>query len=252
MAEYYIRKPDSEEATGPYDIAQLQGLLENGKITPDYVYFDEAGGAWRAFHDNADLKEALFPEQKRLILKKKEKSVSLGSGDNEREEVSVDEMLANAEGQTAETKHLHESAKWEGRAAALCLPGMAAILLISAASALIPEFGFLAELYSEREWVRLLSHPLLILAVVDLFLALCCFLGATDAFPIIRFRAAIGMGYFGYIYWAMGDMHSCIAVIIASLALFVVTLTLKFTLTLVCVVSGIVGMGYILALGFTR
>ncbi len=252
MAEYYIRKPDSEEANGPYDIAQLQGLLENGKITPDYVYFDETAGQWRAFHDNADLKEELFPEQKRLILKKKEKQANLSSSDDEMEEVSVDQMLANAEGQTEETRHLHDSIKWQERAASLCLPGMAAILLLSAASALLPEFGFIVELYKDREWLRLLSHPLLILAIVDLFLALCCILGATDAFPIIRFRAAIGLGYFGYIYWALGDINASIAVIAASIALFVATLTLSFILTLVCIVAGVAGMGYILVLNIIR
>lgn len=253
MAEYHIRKPDSENAQGPYDLPQLQGLLENGIITPDYLYFDESAGQWKAFAENADLKEALFPEEKRLILKKREKkSTGLNATDSESKEISVDEMLANAEGQTEETKHLTESIKWQERAASICLPGMAAIFLLSAAGAMLPELSFIAELFREKEWFRLLSHPLMILALVDLFLALCCILGATDAFPIVRFRAAVGLGYFGYVYWAFGDPHASIAVIVASAALFMATLSLNFILTLACVVSGIAGMGYILVLNIAR
>lgn len=253
MAEYHIRKPDSETAEGPYEIPQLQGLLENGIITQDYLYFDESAGEWKNFSDNADLKEALFPEEKRLILKKREKKATdLNSADDEGPAVSVDAMLANAEGQTEETKHLTESLKWQERAASICLPGMAAIFLLSACGAMLPEFSFISELFSEKEWLRLLSHPLLILAVVDLFLALCCILGATDAFPIIRFRAALGLGYFGYVYWAFGDIHASIAVIVASAALFLATLSLNFLLTLACIVSGVAGMGYILVLNISR
>lgn len=253
MPEYHIRKPDSETAEGPYDIPSLQGLLENGIITPDYLYFDEANGEWKKFSQNADLRDALFPEQKRLILKKREKrSTDLNADDESGKSITVDEILANAEAQSEQTKHLYRWQRWQERAIALCAPGMAAILILSAVGIFLPEFSTVVSLIRDKEWLQLLTQPLLVLGFVDLFLAASCILGATEAFPLIRLRAALGLGYFGYVYWALGNSGASISVIVASAGLFVATLSVNFFITLICIATGVVGMVYILVVNIPR
>lgn len=243
MREYFIREADSEEAKGPYDPGRLADLLEAGKISGDTLYFNEDNEEWLPIKDNEALFQLLFPEKKKYTLKEKSVDNALNRDSAEGVPVRIEDMLAAAEGKTEETEHLVRSEKLRGRAAGLCLPILAVITLLSAASVLLPEFSFISEVLEEKNYASILSRPMILLGLFDLFLFICCVLAATDAFPLIRFRFMLGLGYFGYAGWSWGENHPTMAVIAGCIGAFVCTLTLNFPLMVLCGILGIGGMG---------
>ena len=69
--EYFIRAPEDETARGPYGISELETLAEADKLTPEFYYFDSQMESWAQIQTNEDLKAKIFPEKKRLSLRKK-------------------------------------------------------------------------------------------------------------------------------------------------------------------------------------
>ncbi len=238
MSEYYIRTTAEDETRGPYDLGKLSDLIEPGVVTRTALYYDDAKEEWFRIEENPTLFEALSPKKKRLSLKAKEDATPEIEEVEEVEDVSVDEMLAAAEGLTDETHHLKEEQINQGRAARICLPGLAILLLFSAILNLLPEFSTLNYIFGEGKYASILSHTVIILGLVDLFLALCCFLSVTDVFPIIRFREMLGLGYFTYIYWAWGDVNMLLATLVASIAIYICTLTLNLSFMIACLTLG--------------
>jgi len=70
--EYYVRQPDSENARGPFSMDKLQSLAEAGQVDRESLYYDDEAQDWRPVGDNAALCESLFPEKKKLTLRKRE------------------------------------------------------------------------------------------------------------------------------------------------------------------------------------
>lgn len=251
MSEYYIRQPEENEARGPYTVPKISDLIENGKADRDTLYYDEEKEDWIAIIENVNLRDVLFPEKQRLNLKAKEVANSINQEDDaSARTVTVDEMLAAAEGKTEDTKHLTTRASNMEKAAAISLPALGIMLLLSAVSNIFPGLSILQTVMDDKEYLLLLQHPLLILGIFDLFLALCCFLSVTDAFPLMRFRAMIGLGYFAYIFWAWGEVPQLIAVAAGSICIYICTLTLNLYLMVICAILGIAGMGALAALAF--
>jgi len=235
MLEYYIRQPEEPEARGPYTLDKLKDLVEKNKADRDTLYYDENQEEWINVLENADLRDGLFPDKQHLSLKAKEVADSLNTPDAGGGRLTVDEMLAAAEGKTEDTRHLKKRETNMERAASLSLPALGVMMLLSAVSNL---------------YMLILQEPILILGVIDAFLALCCFLSVTDAFPIIRFRVMLGLGYFGYINWAWGELPQLFAVIAACLGAYIATLTLNLYLMVLAILLGILGMGALAAFSF--
>ena len=111
MRDIYIRELDSTDARGPFDIEKLVSLAEASQISPATYYYDHESEEWRQIESNAELKQAIFPESKRIQLKTRTKE-HRNQQDEQRPQVSVEEMLAAAEGETSDTKHLKSKKKW--------------------------------------------------------------------------------------------------------------------------------------------
>ncbi len=250
VSEYYIRQPEENEARGPYTVPKISDLIESDKANRETLYYDEEKEDWVPIVDNVNLRDVLFPEKQRLNLKAKEVANSLNQEDVAAPAVTVDEMLAAAEGKTEDTKHLTTKATSMERAAALSLPALGIMMLLSGIANVYPGISILQTVMDDKEYMLLLQHPLLILGVFDLFLALCCFLSVTDAFPLLRFRAMVGLGYFAYVFWAWGEMPQLIAVAAGSISVYICTMTLNLYLMLICAVAGIAGMGALAVLAF--
>lgn len=252
--EYYIRTPDSEVARGPFNLDKLITLAEAGQVTRDTLYYDEELESWAAIGSNEEFRNQIFPERKKLALKAKAARemdlLNPNESTEQGEDVSVDEMLAAAEGQTRETRHLRERIKWAHRAASFSIPTVAFILLISALTYIYPSWHVVDLLIrgDESAGRALLTQPFLILGVVDLGMALLLLLAATEIYPLVRFRIALGTGFFGFSYWAgyvAGDEQSLylmIAVVLYGVGVFAATLTLRFTVMLVSAIIGIAGV----------
>lgn len=249
--EYFIRGPEEETARGPYGIDELLTLAEAGQITPDHYYFDPRMESWALIHSNEPLKEKIFPEKKKLSLRKKtdEEVVSLNREDVDTEPVKVEEMLAAAEGHTDETKHVRTKRLWQERTATVSVPTLGMMLLISALSVLYPSWAIVDGIINDKEgaWQLLFQQPVVLLGALDLIMGVFLFLNATEIFPLIRFRAMLGAGFFSIVYlshFLVGDPQGlwlCLANLAFGIGLYVCTLTLNFTLMASSAAIGIAG-----------
>jgi hypothetical protein len=70
MAEYFVRSPDSENARGPFSMEKLQSLAEVGQVDKSSLYYDSASEKWKAVGENEELCTQLFPQKKKLTLRK--------------------------------------------------------------------------------------------------------------------------------------------------------------------------------------
>ncbi|MEX0323311.1 MAG: hypothetical protein AB3N63_14210 [Puniceicoccaceae bacterium] len=249
--EYFIRGPEEETARGPYGIDELLTLAEAGKLTQDFYYFDPRMESWALISSNEPLVEKVFPEKKKLSLRKKEVAEieSLNEPDHEGETVKVEEMLAAAEGHTSETKHVRQRMLWRDRAASLAVPVLGIMLLISALTVLYPSWSIINAIINEEEgaYQVLFQNPIVLLGALDLIMGAFLLLNATEIFPLIRFRAMVGAGFFAIIYAAQlvhGDptaMWMALASLAFGFGLYVCTLTLNFTLMIFAGAVGIAG-----------
>lgn len=231
--KYYIREADDDNALGPYDAEQLLTLVEAGKLNPNTLYYDERLESWVAIRANEELSNICFPAKRTLKLKPsgREEEENEDSG-AEAAPYSVEDMLAAAEGDTDEARHLREIVKDRERAASLMLPLIGTALLVLAASVLYPAWGVIERLIQGKGSVMTLlaDKPVLILGAADLMLALLLFLGVSSVFPLIRFRALAGMGFFGVLWWAQGvngdpeGFYKGLAAVAVGLGLFTATL----------------------------
>jgi hypothetical protein len=248
--EYFIRGPEEETASGPFTIDALVTLAEAGKLTHDHFYFDPKMESWVAIRSNEALLAEVFPEKKRLSLRRKTAeeihSINIEEGSAP---VRVEEMLAAAEGQTHETKHVRTRRMWEERTAGIAVPTLGVMLLISALSVLYPSWSIILMLLDNEEGAiqMLFQHPVVFLGALDLLMGAFLLLNATEIFPLIRFRAMLGAGFFAVLYAANylnGDPNG-LWMALASLAfgfgLFTCTLTLNFSLMAVSASVGIAG-----------
>lgn len=249
--EYFIRSGDDEESRGPYNIETLLSLVDAGQVDTETLYFDEAADDWLTISSNEELKQQVFPEKKSLGLKPKgsEGFETLNVEAADAPAVSVDQMLAAAEGDTEETRYVKKAQQSREKAAKYCIPILAIIMLVSAAALLVPGVGYLMTAYNEENYMILLEKPLLLVGLFDIFVIICLALGVTDIFPLLRTRVMVGLGYFGFLYyaaWTGGDAQAVYmlgSVAAAGLGVFVCSLTQSFAILTVFGIVGLAGMG---------
>ena len=249
--EYFIRGPEEETAQGPYTIDALLTLAEADRITKEHLYFDPNMESWAPLRTNDALMAEVFPEKKSLSLRKKtaEEIDSINTEEDEAE-VKVEDMLAAAEGQTSETKHVRTKKEWEERTAGLSVPLIGSLLLVSALSVLYPSWSIINNILNEAEgaYMMLFQNPILILGAMDLLMAGFLFLNATEIFPLIRFRAMIAAGFFSVIYlagWVNGDpdgIYMALSSLSFGCGLYACTLTLSFTIMTLSAAAGFAGV----------
>ncbi len=102
--EFYIRSASETEARGPFNLEQVISLAEAGQVTLETLYYDAAHEQWVAIGENAEVKAQVFPEKKKFTLNKDLKIASLNKEKDSDAPISVNDMLAAAEGKTADTK----------------------------------------------------------------------------------------------------------------------------------------------------
>lgn len=253
MAEYYIREEDSDEARGPFTIDELQSLAEAGKIEAETLYYDDQKEAWLKIASNADLQAEVFPIRKSLTLRtpaREEPEVASegDSGEDEGPALSVQTMLAEAEGQTGETRHVRNKLKSRERAASLAVPGLGVMMLLSTAAFILPSLDIIQRALADENFLPLLQQPMILLGLFDLFMAVCLFLSVTEVFPILRLRAMLGLGYFGFYNWGLwvngapGALEMMAAMVAANLGIFAATLARRTGTMLIAILVGVSGM----------
>jgi hypothetical protein len=235
--ELYIRNATETEARGPFNVQQVADLAEAGQVTAETLIYDATTEQWVALNANAELMAVIFPEKKKLSLKAKEIK-TLNKTDETAKPITVNDMLDAAEGRTEDTKGKSDPQIAMARAAKIGMIGGIATLVAAAAAETLPSTDALLSMDS----AKLLANPLVLLGILDIFFAVLLVLGMTAIYPLLRFRAALGFGLMGFMYYAQGMSMPLIAVSVGSLGLYLCTVFVSIVPVLIAVIMGVGGM----------
>ncbi|MEO6246510.1 MAG: GYF domain-containing protein [Opitutaceae bacterium] len=236
--EIYLRNATETEARGPFNPLQVGDLAEAGQVTPDTLIYDATTEQWVALSSQAELMAAVFPERKKLTLKAKEIN-ALNKPTDSTKPISVDDMVAAAEGLTPDTAGKRSPAGDMARAARFGLWGATLALVLAAAGEILP--GAAALMSAElSQW---LEHPFAVVGAIDLVLAVLLGLGMTTLYPVVRFRAALGFGLMGTMLYLQGDNAALLPLVTGSLGLYLCTVFVHLVPALVAALAAVAGWG---------
>jgi hypothetical protein len=236
--EYYIRSATETEARGPFNLEQVTSLAEAGQVTLETLYYEPTSENWVAIGDNPEVKAAVFPEKKKLTIKKDHKVAMLNKEDDSAPPISVNDMLAAAEGKTAETSDKADPEIAMARAAKIGMWSGIVTLLLAATAEIAPTLDVLLEFEPEK----LLTAPLVVLGVLDIVLALMLMLGMASVYPFVRFRAAFGFGFIGLLAWVHGTTSHLAFVAFGSAGLYLCTIFVQYVPVGIAAALGVLGM----------
>lgn len=236
--ELYIRNASETEARGPFTMQQLTDLAEAGQVTGETLVYDAEAEQWVALEAKPELKAAIFPEKKKLILKGKEFK-TLNKPQEDAKEISVNDMLAAAEGRTDDTKGKANPEIAMARAARIGMLAAIATCVLAAAGEILPG----AEVITAFSPDKLLAHPLVVLGAADVAIAVLLGLGMVTIYPLVRFRAALGLGVAGFMFYAQGLNAPLGEVVLGSIGLYLCTVTVSILPAILSALAGIAGMG---------
>ena len=236
--DYYIRNENETEARGPFNLEQLTSLLDSGQLNLETLYYEATTEQWVAIGASAEMKAALFPEKKKLVVKAKENLKTLNTASDSRPPITVDDMLAAAEGRTNDTGDKRDPAIAMARAAAIGTWSAIGMMVIAAAGEILPSIDFVLAF----DPALLLEHPLIIIGALDLVLAILLGLGMVTLYPLVRFRAALGLGFLGFLFYTQGLNLPLLAVCAGSAGLYLCTVSVSLIPVLFAGTLGLLGM----------
>lgn len=234
----YIRNPTDTEARGPFTSRQVADLADAGQVTPQTLVFDAGPQQWVTVGSLPDLMKIVLPEKKKLTLKAKEFK-PLNKADDLEKKLSVQDMLNAAEGKTDETESRRDPTESMARAAGVGRYGAIAGLLLSAVATLFP----LREALLALDANKIMAQPLACVGFVDVALAALLFLGVTALYPLVRFRAAAGLGLVGFTYYTQGFGAELALTTLGCVGIFLCTIVIRMLPALAATALAIGGMG---------
>ncbi len=241
MQEFYIRNETDTEARGPFNLEQLSSLIDSGQLTPATLFYDANTEQWTPVESSAELSATLFPEKKKLTVRPKQKLDTLNKEVEGAAPITVNEMLAAAEGRTAETKDKKDPAEAMARAAAIGRWAAILTLGVAAAGEILPSTAALMAM----DPAKILANPLVILGAIDVLLAVILALGVVSLYPFVRFRAALGLGFLGFIFWTHGQVVPFLALCAGSAGLYVSTIFVSYLPVAIAAALSLGGMAYV-------
>jgi hypothetical protein len=236
--EIYIRNATETEARGPFNAQQVADLAEAGQVTADTLVYDASAEQWIAINTNAELMAVVFPEKKKLSLKAKEIQ-SLNQSTQEKRPITVNDMLAAAEGRTEDTRGKSDPEIAMARAAKLGMFGALISLVAAAAAEILPATDALMSM----DPVKLMANPLVLLGALDLGLAILLALGMMSLYPFVRFRAALGLGLMGFMFYAQNQSQPLLLVVVGSIGLYLCTVVVHLIPAIIAFAAAVGGMG---------
>lgn len=236
--ELYIRNATETEARGPFNAQQVADLAEAGQVTAETLVYDATTEQWVALSASPELMAVVFPEKKKLSLKAKEIK-TLNKADANAKEISVHDMLAAAEGRTDDTKGKADPEIAMARAAKIGMFGALIALILAAAGEILPS----TEVFTAFTPEKLVAQPFVILGAIDIGLAVLLGLGMVTLYPVIRFRAALGLGLMGFMFYAQGLPLPLLQVAAGSAGLYLCTVAVSLIPAAVAAAAAVGGMG---------
>ena len=238
--EIYIRNATETEARGPFTAKQVADLADAGQVTAETLVYDATAEQWVTLSSNSELMATVFPEKKRLSLKNKEIS-TLNKPVEAARPITVDDMLAAAEGRTEDTRGKSNPEIAMARAARIGMFGALISLVLAAAAEILPSTDTLVAMTP----AKLLANPFVALGVIDVALAVLLALGMVSLYPFFRFRAALGLGLMGLMFYAQGQGTLLLAVAVGSAGLYLCTIVVSLIPAVVAFLAAVGGMGYL-------
>lgn len=236
--ELYIRNANETEARGPFSADQVGSLAEAGQVTAETLVYDAGTEQWVALSAKPELMALVFPEKKKLVLKAKEIK-TLNKPDENAKAITVNDMLAAAEGRTDETKDKGDPQIAMMKAAKIGMIGATVTVLLAAAAEILPSTDVLLS----GDPLKIVGSPLVVLGVLDVLLTIMLGLGMATIYPFVRFRAALGFGLAGFIFYAQGLGLPFMQVAIGSAGLYLCTVFVSIVPAVIAAAAGIGGMG---------
>jgi hypothetical protein len=236
--EIYIRNETETEARGPFNIEQISSLAEAGQVTAETLVYDATTEQWVALSANPDLLAAVFPEKRKLVLKAKEIK-TLNKPDENAKAITVNDMLAAAEGRTDDTQGKSDPEIAMMRAAKIGMIGATVTLIAAAAAEILPA----TEALTSMDPAKIMAQPLVVLGVLDVILAVLLGLGMSSIYSFVRFRAALGLGLMGFMFYAQGLSVPLLEVAVGATGLYLCTVFVSMIPVVVAAAAGVGGMG---------
>jgi hypothetical protein len=87
-----------------------------------------------------------------------------------------------------------------------------------------------------------MDRPFIFLGIADAFLGILLLLGVISLYPLIRFRAAFGLGFLGFLFMTQGQLTPMIAVAAGAVGLYFSTIFLSYIPLAVAALLGLGGM----------
>jgi len=237
--EFYIRGPADTDARGPFTAEQLVTLGETGGIDTETLFYDATTEQWAPIATSDKVKNLVFPEKKRLVVKPKQHVTMLNVQQEEHRPITVQEMLAAAEGRTDETKDRRYNIEMQVRSARVGLLAATLIFLFSATAMILPSIDVVMNL----DFAGMVDHPLVFLGLLDLVCAVLLGLGMASIYPFVRFRAVFGLGFLGLIYWLQDQPFLALLIVGGSVGLYFCTVVLSYLPVLLSALLGLAGIG---------
>ena len=245
--EIYVRGTNDTEARGPFTMEQLVSLVEAGQVTAETYFYDATTEQWILLSNSAEMKAALWPEKKKMGFKQKEFTVVNEERSDSSAPITVQQFLAAAEGKTEETKGkkdknliMMSAAIWGTRSASL-------ICVLSAVAMILPGIDALVSM----DLAKIMDKPFLVLGLIDATIGLLLFLGVITIYPFVRFRAAFGLGFLGFLFMTEGQVTPVIAVAAGSTGLYFCTIFLSYIPLAVAALVGLGGMAMLATLAYS-
>ncbi len=258
MREYYIRKEGDEEASGPYNLDQITSLIEAGKLDKEAYVYDIDKEEWIPIEENEELMNVLFPKKTKLTLqiepedseeeqedagKKKTKGDS-DESENLKTGISVQTMLAQAEGREGDDLHGMSPVEKRAQSAFLGLRFTTLFILGSAVSMVFLEW----DLVKTANAIQMVRSPYILFGIADVLLGIVLLLQVTEIYPLVRFRAAIGLGTLSILFFSSGDPLLALANAVLSISIYFCTATLNTRKVIPFCITGALGLGGYIAL----
>jgi hypothetical protein len=237
--EYYVRGINDTEARGPFSVEQLITLGETGRIDPETLYYNADTERWATIGSSETLKEAIFPQRRKLGIKPKDGVQTLNPAREEHRPITVEQMLAAAEGRTEETKDKRSLIVAQQNSVRIGMLSGFGIFLLSATALLLPQI----DVVLSYDLAAIAKQPLIILGLVDLFCAVLLALGLSATYPFIRFRAAFGIGFLGLLFWVQDRPQLALCVTVGSVGMYFCTVFLSYVPVVTAALLGLAGIG---------
>jgi len=245
--EIYVRGANDTEARGPFTMEQLVSLVEAGQVNAETYFYDSATEQWLLIGSNPVMKNALWPEKKKMGVKQKDFAVVNAEKTDSAPPITVQQFLAAAEGKTDDTKDkkdknviMMSAAIWGTRSAA-------AICLLSAVALILPGIDALMAM----DMAKILEKPFIIFGLADAFIGLLLLLGVITIYPFVRFRAVFGLGFLGFLFMTQDQATPMIAVAAGSAGLYFSTIFLSYIPLAVAALVGLGGMAMLATIAYS-